>query len=1033
MTPPKILIVEDEALVAASLHQILVANNYAVLSPVATGEEAFQSVLALQPDLVLMDIELLSAMKGTEVAGRIRESFDIPVIYMTAYSDDRRIEEATLTEPYGYLVKPVEPRDLLIAIRMALYKHATDRKLRASEERYRIVADFTADWEYWKAPDGKLLYISPSCERITGYSAQEFLEKPDLIETIVHPDDRSLFDRNREEIQKDRDSSAIREIEFRIIRKDGQLGWVGHTGRSVFGKNGAQLGIRVSNRDIAARKRAEDSLRSAKEIFEGMVNGLTDIVGLQKPDHTVLRYNKAGYEALGMTPEQVSGKKCFELIGRTRLCEVCATTKALHTKRMETVERWVPEIGRYFECTSNPILDEKGNVSLIIERLHDITERKRSEKLLRESQEKFYRAFHDNSVAMSLSSFQEGRYLDVNAEFLRLAERTREEIIGHTAVELGIWRPEQRQVVIRQIEEQGAAHNLELEIRAKSGRVLTLIWSAVKLVVNDEPCLLVSAQNITERKQTEIALAESVQKYREMSDLLPEPLFECDMAGNITYVNQSALERFRYRVDDLAGGLNIYQMIVPEEVERAKQHMVTSLATGRGVDGREYMARRKDGTTFPVMIYTAIMSRDGRFVGFRGILVDISERKRAELERQKMLEQLMQSQKMEAIGQLAGGIAHDFNNTLGSIIGYAELARARVAKDDADSEHYLKGICLAAGRSKDLIKQLLLHCRNRSSSEEDLLLTSVIRESLKMIRSVLPPDIRLSFSLPDEPLIVRGDGPQLHQALINLCTNAIYAMKGREGMLDVNLSLYELSAEEAIRSDGTRVPGRYAKLTVSDNGVGISRENVGKIFDPFFTTKPPGEGTGLGLAMVYGVVKRHRGRIDVESVVGQGTTFTLLLPLASASTEYPREDVPVKAMPRGSGELLLVVDDDAAMAETIVRRLELLHYRAEVCHSGQSALERIRKESGRYDAVITDHIMPFLMGSDLIQLAHEVRPDLPFILCTGYMDRLSPEHAADIGASAYLEKPVTMELLAETLHGILHRGARDGYGYDSDH
>ena len=279
MNEHTILVIEDDALIAANLVHTLSSLGYTVQKPVATGEDAVRSVTTQQPDLVLTDIELIGSMNGIEAAEKIRAIADIPIVYLTAYTDDLRLKQAQLTEPYGYIVKPAHSRELNATIEMALYKHGLDRKLKESEEKYRVVADFTYDWEFWLAPDGKFIYVSPSCERITGYRPEEFMVDPDLMVTIVHDNDR---DRVIDNLSHKEDGFGEKgALEFRIIARGGEERWISHECQPLYGPNGEYLGIRGSNRDITERKKAEEALRVSNAFLDSVIENIPVLVFLK--------------------------------------------------------------------------------------------------------------------------------------------------------------------------------------------------------------------------------------------------------------------------------------------------------------------------------------------------------------------------------------------------------------------------------------------------------------------------------------------------------------------------------------------------------------------------------------------------------------------------------------------------------------------------------------------------------------------------------------------------------------------------------
>jgi len=485
--------------------------------------------------------------------------------------------------------------------------------------------------------------------------------------------------------------------------------------------------------------------------------------------------------------------------------------------------------------------------------------------------------------------------------------------------------------------------------------------------------------------------------------LLPESVFEIDAAGHFTFVNRISLERFGYTEDEVYHGLNILDVIVPEDHARALANART--ATQGDASGlNEYMVRRKDGTVFPALVSTTCIYRDGRLAGRRGFLIDISEKKVIE-------EQLMRAQKMEAIGTLAGGIAHDFNNLLMGILGNVSILLMKM--DSADPVYdRLKNIEEYVQRGSDLTKQLLGFARGGKYEVRPTDLAELTHKSSQMFGRT-KKEIRVHHKAPADLWTVEVDRGQMEQVLMNLYVNAWQAMPGG-GDLYVSLENAELDEERV--SPYNLKAGKYGRLTITDTGVGMDEATQARIFEPFFTTKELGRGTGLGRASVYGIGRNHGGFILVESEQGIGTTFTIHLPASAKPCEI---ETRAEADVQTGRETILLIDDEEMILDIGSEMLATLGYTVLTAAGGRTGLHIYDQHKDEIDLVILDMVMPDLGGKDTFEALKRRDRSVKVMLSSGYSLDGQAKEIMRGGCKGFIQKPFNLAELSRKIREIL--------------
>ncbi|MBT8332749.1 MAG: PAS domain S-box protein, partial [Deltaproteobacteria bacterium] len=520
------------------------------------------------------------------------------------------------------------------------------------------------------------------------------------------------------------------------------------------------------------------------------------------------------------------------------------------------------------------------------------------------------------------------------------------------------------------------------------------------------------AEDITDRKRAEMALRESEERFRELAELMPETIFEINLAGNLTYVNRNAYNYFGYTRSDLENGLNNLDMLIPKDRKRAAEN-AAKIITGEETGINEYTALRKNGSTFPVMVHSAPIFREGKPAGLRGFIIDITDRKTAEEERRKLEVQFQQAQRFEALGTLAGGIAHDFNNLLMNIQGNTSLMLCEIKKSHPYF-NMLKNIEKQIRSGAQLTRQMLGYARKGKFNVKAIDLNQVLNESAETFGRTRK-EITIQHDFADDLFATEADQGQIEQVLLNLYVNAADAMPGGGHL---HLKTQNVTHLDIKSNQYKPQPGDYAQLTISDSGIGIDQHTLEHIFDPFFTTKEMGRGTGLGLASVYGIIKSHDGYIEVTSERGQGTTFTIFLP-ATLKAIDGHDDAEAELI-RGSG-MLMVVDDEELVLNVAANMLEKLGYTALKAQNGSEAVAIFEANKDKVKMVVLDIIMPDMGGSDVYDKIKGINPDVKVLLASGYSVDGQAIELLERGCDGFMQKPFTMEELSGKVEQILNR------------
>jgi PAS domain S-box-containing protein len=681
------------------------------------------------------------------------------------------------------------------------------------------------------------------------------------------------------------------------------------------------------------------------------------------------------------------------------------------TRRLED-ER--AKVAQGKELLEKRVLERTEQLSSANERLRaEVDERQRTANDLKDSEEKFGKAFQASPMALLIRAEDSGELMEVNDSFLTLSGYSRKHALEASAGQLELWAdPAERDAFQMLYAETGRVKNFRSRYRRRDGTVGTALLSAERITLKGRRFLLAIYNDISELEEARASERESRQRMAAVFAAAATSIFIVDAeAHTIVDANPAALNLIGVSAEELLGS-DCHKYICPQFDGRCP--MESEMDTGTSL---EQMITNADGEEIPVLRKSVRTTIHGR-PHYIASIVNLQSLKAAEAERKALQARLHQSQRLESIGTLAGGIAHDFNNMLASIMGFTELA-IDDASENLDLVNNLEEVLKAGRRAKDLIQQILAFSREQDRDLRPMSIRPVIGEALKLLRASLPTTIDIQAELEKtEP--IKGDPTQIHQVLMNLATNAAHSMGGSGGRLSVRLSRYQVRAD-AMGEHPDLPAGRYALIEVADTGSGMPPAVLERIFDPFFTTKEKGEGTGLGLSVVHGIVTSHQGGITVESVPGKGTTFHVYLP--TIQQEARREAVVTPVCPTGT-EHILVVDDEPQVLRMCASLLESLGYQVTACGSSSQALQRFCRQPRAFDLLLTDLTMPGLTGEKLAAEVHRYRPHLPVVLFTGFSESLSETARHQVGIHCVIGKPILRHELAAAIRQALAQQRR---------
>ncbi len=889
----------------------------------------------------------------------------------------------------------------------------TEEALKESEERYIELFERSLDCIYIHDFEGNFIDANPAALDLLGYTKEEITALN--FASLLSEDEllKQGFNALRDIIEKGSQKDLS---EYKIKKKNGDYVYVESKGSLLY-KDGKPYAIVGIGRDITERKWTEEVLRKneaklaeSNQLLAGVLEHTHMMAVFLDPQFNFIWVNRAYADTCQQEPSFFPGKNYFDLYPDEE-------NHAIFQRVVDTGEPFFvearpfefpdqPERGvTYWDWSLIPVKDGMGKVTGLVFTLVEMTGRVWSEEALRESEEK-YRGVFDESITAVYLFDDKKKFIESNKAGLDLLGYSREELLNMSIPDVDadpiVVLPAHKQLL-------GGERiiNYEHQLKRKDGRIVTVLNNSRPLT--DSEGNVVGMQStlidITERVQVKDALHESEEKYRKLFENESDAVMIFD-AETLLFedANEATLNLYGYSKGQF---LSLTVEDISAEIEKTRA-VVQQLKEGKPEIKKIPLRyfKKKDGSIFPGEISTGTFTSSGR-KKIIGAVREVTERRQLE-------SQLRQAQKMESIGTLAGGIAHDFNNILFAIVGNTELALEDIPEWNPVHAN-LEEIKASSLRAAGIVKQLLNFSRKADYELKPIDAVAVIKDALKFLRSTIPTTIEIRRHLPEKEAVILADPIQINQALMNLCVNSSQSMEETGGILEITVE--KTTMEEGVVKNFTDLaPGEYVKIAVSDAGPGIDSEIIDRIFDPYFTTKEIGKGSGMGLAVVLGIVKTHGGAIAVDSQPGKGVTFTMFFPVIA---EKPVMEVKTPdEIPRGN-EMILFVDDEKSITIMTQKILERLGYRVETRLNPIEALELFRSKPDEFDLVITDMTMPQMTGVKLAKKLKDVRSDIPVIICTGHSSLIDEKKAEELGIAAYAMKPIEMSDIAGTIRKVL--------------
>jgi PAS domain S-box-containing protein len=933
-------------------------------------------------------------------------------------------------------------------------RSAYEDELRAGEEKFRTVCDWTQDWEYWIDEHGAMRYVSPSCLELTGYTPEEIVYQPSLVRSMLHPEDRELFEKHCS-IPSEDDLQGAEPLEFRIVTKDGVERWMHHACRPVF-HDGQYRGNRASNRDVTERKLAERELAIRAELL----NSVSDSVLVMDREGNIMDANETAWRSRGLSKEELLSMSLAQLssAGQAEACGGLIAQVFQQGWACLEMEHRVKSDGVISVEVNARIIDYREEPAALA-CIRDITQRKQTEDSLRRSERlnaslnrisafltsRSDREMYDELLATLLdimgSSIGLAGYLEANGDLVcpssagwsdhdgqgsdRIfpAESWGDTLCGKalsTGKPLYSNLPQQTPACDMPIKRSMAVPLLS------EGRTIGLLMVANRdRDYQDDDLEMLNAIGVQvapvlqarlRQHQATAALKENENKLGVIFDVIQAGILQVDETGVVVFANQRMAEMFGMELDELLGS-SYRSHVCADQLQSCDSNLGQLLEGSVEYVHLERRYLRKDGSSFwGYLSGRRLNGKDQSHPMLVGTISDMTELKSAEEKRHRSEQQMLHVQKLESLGVLAGGIAHDFNNILLAIMGNASLALHRITPESPALQH-LEQIEKAAQKAADLARQMLAYSGKGRFVLEALDLNRLVRDMGSMLEISISKKAELRFHLTQQLPAIVADPTQIRQIVMNLAINASEAIGERSGVISIATGCRNCDRsylEETWLNDDL-AEGPYVFIEVADNGCGMEAKTVERIFEPFFTTKFTGR--GLGMAAILGIVRGHKGAIKVYTEPGKGSTFRVYFPASEKPAEASRAPGADKRW-RGEGTVLLV-DDEETVRTVGTEMLTELGFKVLQANDGKEALQLYQSKQEQIALVLMDLNMPRLNGEEAFHEMRRIDAQVRVILSSGFSEQEVTQKFLGQGLAGFVQKPYSLDTLRDALSRLL--------------